>query len=300
MSPTPSSTVTLNEDTPFDIMLTSIADVDTTLIGMTIEATSFHGDLSVPSSSDYTSTPINDGIEITWINPAATTITFTWSPHQDYNNVNGDGTDTINILFTDSDRIETSLSDLTVDVNAINDPPILTGLPTSTIDLNENTVLTISGITISDIDINDVSPTAKLRVTLSISPLQGGLTLSSTTGITFLDSSDGSDDQSMEFEGLISDIQTSLTDLRYYLMNTNVDLPVTIIIILDDQGESGTGGSLTITDTIDILVHSIPDDSSSTGSSEGGDDIISSSSTGSSSTGTGGDDSHHHANVQWG
>ncbi len=132
---------------------------------------------------------------------------------------------------------------------AVNDQPTLT-LPADT-SVSEDTSLAISGIAIADVD----AASGALQVTLSVS--NGTLTLGDTTGLTF-STGDGSDDASLVFTGSLTDINTALATLSYQ-GNLNYVGTDTLNVTVNDQGNTGSGGALQDTGSVDIDVLAVND-----------------------------------------
>src|SRR5262249_23091829 len=85
--------------------------------------------------------------------------------------------------------------------------------------------------------------------------LLGKLTLSGTTGLTFITGSNGS--ATFTVEGTISAINTALNGLEYDPLNPAGTNAVTLTITTDDRGNTRTGGPLTDTDTVAINVFKV-------------------------------------------
>jgi CSLREA domain-containing protein len=102
-------------------------------------------------------------------------------------------------------------------------------------------------ISISDIELEDA---VGHPVTASLTATNGSLTLNSTTNLTFING-DGTDDASMEFTGIVTDINTALAGMNFTpTSNFNGDASVQIVI---------NDGTLTDDDTINITVTAVND-----------------------------------------
>ncbi|HEX8706513.1 MAG TPA: OmpA family protein [Myxococcaceae bacterium] len=95
------------------------------------------------------------------------------------------------------------------------------------------------------------------QVKVTLTATQGTLTLSGTTGLTFTDG-DGTSDTTMTFTGTLADINTALNGLSF-APNANYNGPATLTVATNDQGNTGVGGELTDTDTLDITVTPVND-----------------------------------------
>lgn len=142
----------------------------------------------------------------------------------------------------------------TITLNNVNDAPVITQQSASK-DVNENTPLFFNNtgstrITISDID----AGTNFVQVTLSVS--QGTLTLNSLSGLTFTIGT-GTNDASMTFTGSLANINAALDGMRYD-PNTGYSGTDTLQIVVDDLGNTGTGGAQTDSASMDINVLNTP------------------------------------------
>ncbi|MCL1470075.1 Calx-beta domain-containing protein, partial [Argonema antarcticum] len=181
------------------------------------------------------------------IDPTTGKLTFETAP-------NSSGTATVSVVLTDNGsniapNVNTSAAQtFTITVNPVNDAPDLTVPSSQTV--NQDTNLVIGGISIADVD----AGTGAVKVTVSAT--SGVLTLSSTTGLTFT-TGDGTTDPTITFSGKLADINTALSNLTYK-GNTNFNGTDSINISVDDQGNTGSGGSKTDNDAIAINVTGIP------------------------------------------
>jgi hypothetical protein len=88
----------------------------------------------------------------------------------------------------------------------------------------------------------------KVLVTLQVT--NGTLTLSRTTGLTFI-TGDGSADATMSFNGTLANINAALAGLSF---NPTEGGSATLTIATNDQGNTGPGGPLTDTDSVTINI----------------------------------------------
>lgn len=123
----------------------------------------------------------------------------------------------------------------------VNDPPTITVPSTQT--TNEDTNKTITGLEIVDEDEDDQT------VTLSVS--SGGLTLASTTGLTFA-SGDGTNDASMEFSGSFANVNAALDGMTF-VPPSNYSGTATITI------ETSDGENDPVSDTFNVTVTPVND-----------------------------------------
>ncbi len=140
-------------------------------------------------------------------------------------------------------------------VQAINDHPVLT-LPADQ-SVSEDTSLAISGLTVSDVDADGLP----LQVTLTVG--DGTLTLGDTSGLTFTTGT-GAGDASMTFSGSVADLNAALATLVYQgqLDFHGTD---TLSVHVSDLGNTGAGGPLIDSGSLDIVVQAINDTPTSNG-----------------------------------
>lgn len=171
------------------------------------------------------------------------------------------GSDTLTITTNDlgnlgSGGAKTATSTVALTINAVDDPPVNT-VPTGTgyaqfVDFNST--MTFSNANGNPIRVADLDAgTGNLTVTLSFtSGSNHRLSLATTTGLTFT-VGDGSNDPTMTFSGTVAAINAALDGLIY---NPNNSTPgtYTLTIATSDNGNTGSGGPLTDTDTVAINV----------------------------------------------
>ncbi|MBD1857469.1 MULTISPECIES: DUF4347 domain-containing protein [Leptolyngbya] len=132
------------------------------------------------------------------------------------------------VLFDDTRS--SPVATTTVSITALNDSPVLNA-PTSQ-GFIPSGLTPVSGISINDIDANNAIP---LNVIVSVGT--GTISLGTVTGITFV-SGDGSDDQSFEIRGSLSDLNTALASLSYRANGSSTD---TLSITVNDNGNGDNG-----------------------------------------------------------
>ncbi|MFV2068618.1 MAG: hypothetical protein ACC645_16735 [Pirellulales bacterium] len=76
-------------------------------------------------------------------------------------------------------------------------------------------------------------------------------------GLNF-DSGDGIEDATMTFTGSLADVDTAIANLDYR-GNANFNGPDTLTIKVNDQGNTGSGGSQTDMKTVAITVDAVND-----------------------------------------
>ena len=139
---------------------------------------------------------------------------------------------------------------MTINVTAVNDAPVNTVPgPQST---TEDTPKVFSAANLNQISVADVDAGANpIKVTLTAT--NGTITLSTTAGLSFI-TGDGTADATMMFTGTLTAVNTALNGMSF---NPTADFngAASLQIVSDDQGNSGSGGPLTDTDTVNITVN---------------------------------------------
>jgi hypothetical protein len=152
---------------------------------------------------------------------------------------NGGGTD-----------LDPTPNTMTINVTAVNDGPVNTVPgPQST---TEDTPKVFSAANLNQISVADVDAGANpIKITLTAT--NGTLTLSTTAGLSFI-TGDGTADATMMFTGTLTAVNTALNGMSF---NPTADFngAASLQIVSDDQGNSGSGGPLTDTDTVNISVN---------------------------------------------
>jgi len=152
----------------------------------------------------------------------------------------------------------------TITVTAVNDRPEnslpVAGLLT-TVDEDADLLFKATNnnrITVSDLD---VAETANGKLQVSLSVLHGLLTMTTLTGLQF-SVGDGTNDKTMTFQGLPAAINTALNTLKYrpdLHFNTANGRTETLTVTTSDLGNTGSGGTLTKTDTVALYVTAVDD-----------------------------------------
>ncbi|MCA9036957.1 MAG: hypothetical protein KDA91_17600, partial [Planctomycetaceae bacterium] len=152
------------------------------------------------------------------------------------------------ISFSVNDGFQESAAQTrTLTVESVNDTPqnFIPGTRTTGV----NSVLTMSGtlaMIVSDVD----AANNPLRVTLSAT--NGLLSLSTLAGLSF-DIGDGTSDSTMRFSGTLSSINAALDGLQF-TPDTDFAGTAQVSILTEDLGNTGTGGSLSDADIVEIIV----------------------------------------------
>ena len=168
------------------------------------------------------------------------------------------GSDTLTVTIDDlgetgiTGATETASDTVDITVAAVNDTPAVTVPGGQTV--NEETDLTISGISVDDVD-DDLNPNLERQVTLSVN--HGTITLGDATVVTITGGGDGQ--ASMTFTGTLTDLNTALDDL-IYRGDLDFNGSDTLTVTIDDLGETGIAGATqTASDAVDISVAGVND-----------------------------------------
>jgi hypothetical protein len=206
--------------------------------------------LVVTATSDNTGVVPNPTVNYT--SPNATgSLSFTPVPNQS-------GSAIITVTVNDgggtaNGGVETVTRTFTVTVNAVNDAPENT-VPSAQ-NVIKNSTLTFNAANSNLISISDVDAGGN-SVQVTLTATNGRMTLSGTAGLTFVPANgnnDGNNDASLNFTGTIANINNALNGMVFAPTN-GYDGPASIQITTNDLGNSGSGGALSDTDTINITV----------------------------------------------
>lgn len=162
---------------------------------------------------------------------------------------NFSGSGTIVMATTDqgntgSGGARTDTDTITVAISAVNDAPVNT-LP-ATLATDEGVAFTITGLSIADVD----AGTAQVRTTLSVTANTGVLQLLTTNGVTV--ATNGS--SSIQITGTLAAINTALNGGVRFTPATGFAGDTQFTMLTTDQGNSGSGGALTDSDTVTLQV----------------------------------------------
>jgi hypothetical protein len=141
-----------------------------------------------------------------------------------------------------------------ITVTGVNDLPVNTVPGPQSGSENTSLVFSSAGgnaISVSDID----AGSSPIQVSLAIT--DGTLSLAGTSGLTF-SSGDGTADSTMTFSGTLADINAALNGLSY-TPTPNFGGPATLTVTSNDLGSTGSGGSLSDTDTVALNINSVND-----------------------------------------
>ena len=191
---------------------------------------------------------------------SAANITSALLTYAPVGNANGTGYTSFTFQVQDNGGIanggidlDASPNTITFNVTAVNDAPVNSVPATqSTLPNTAKVFSTGNGnlISISDVDVAAGSMQVQLVST------NGATTLSGTTGLSF-SVGDGTADATMTFTGTVANVNTALSGLSFN-PTTSFSGAASLQIVTSDQGATGTGGTLTDSDTITINVSGRP------------------------------------------
>ena len=134
---------------------------------------------------------------------------------------------------------QTSRQTVAIQITPVNDAPVI--LAPSALTLAEDTTLSfLSGLQIQDVD----AGTLPLQVTLAVS--HGRLLLG------------GASENQLVLTGALSELNTKLSQMRYQPDANYVGSDV-LSVSVNDQGNSGAGGALSASKTIDLSITAVND-----------------------------------------
>jgi VCBS repeat-containing protein len=241
-------TVTCADDPPtaFDDTATVAEDSTATMIDVLANDTDLDGggaSFTIASASD----PANGTVVV-----AGDGLSLTYQPDSNYCN-GGSPTDDFTYTLTPGGSTAT----VAVTVNCVNDGPVNT-VP-GTQNVNEDTDLFISGISIADVD----AGASDIQVTFSV--LNGVVTVNTTaaSGVTAGQIS-GNGTGSVVVIAPLSAINTTLADTQGLKYRGNLNFNDTrgseaLTLATDDLGNTGAGGALSDTDIVNITVNAVND-----------------------------------------
>ncbi|MGL4637889.1 MAG: Ig-like domain-containing protein [Beijerinckiaceae bacterium] len=164
------------------------------------------------------------------------------------------GQSTGDVLFTYTVRDPgglTSTANAKVTIQAVDDAPVNTMPATAWTTAQNSTGVSLTGLSIADVD----AASGAMTVTLSVT--SGSLTATAGGGVTVTGSGTGS----MVLTGTLSALNAYLAgaSVPQFVPTTGFDGTVTLTMLTNDQGNTGSGGPLTDSDTQSIIVTGVND-----------------------------------------
>ena len=229
---------TINEDASASV---TVKSNDTDVDGNALSITHVNGAAIVAGGSAVS---VSNGS----VTLSADGNTLTFTPSANYN-----GPASYNYTINDGNG-GTATATVSGSFSPVNDAPVNT-LPVS-FSTNEDTPLVLNGLSVSDID----AASGNMRVTLSVTngtlaantSVSGGVP---SAGIT------GNGTGSVVLVGTLAQINATLANSTgvTFSPSSNFNGNVTLTMLTNDQGNTGSGGSLTDTDTRTIVVNAVND-----------------------------------------
>ncbi|WNF45140.1 DUF4347 domain-containing protein [Pseudomonas sp. SG20056] len=248
--------IAIFEDEPGDLSGISFSDVDAGTSPVTVTLSVPSGSLSATSAAGVTVGGTSSAMTLTGsISDINTFISAAGVVFTTASSVTSDVTLTIEINDGGNSGSGGALTDsttLTLDVTAVNDAPVNSIPAAQSVDQDAN--LVFSNGNGNQISIGDVDAGANsVEVTLSVT--NGVLILAGTAGLSFT-TGDGTADSSLVFSGSITDINAALATLTYS-PTSGYNGAAVLSITTSDLGSSGSGGTQTDTDNVNITVNSL-------------------------------------------
>ena len=134
-----------------------------------------------------------------------------------------------------------------ITINAVNDAPVNT-VPTAQ-SAGVGTVTAITGLSIADSD----AISGNMTVTLSLTAGVGVINVSGGTATI----ASGNGTNSVVLTGTVADINSTLAASVTYTLATGAPASTTLTMLTSDNGNTGSGGTLTDTDTVTIAAQTI-------------------------------------------
>jgi hypothetical protein len=190
-----------------------------------------------------------------------------YTPASNYNNDQpGAGPINLTVLVDDKGNTgaggaQTATQTIPLTVTAVNDPPSVTAPGGQTVVSNA----VFSSANKNAISVNDAADLGQTGATdyfqLALTVTQGTLTLAGTTGLDFAfaadangtGAGDGTGDATMTFRGTKADIDAALNGLTYTPNKANANQSDSLAIVLNDLGNTGSGGAKTASKSVPLF-----------------------------------------------
>jgi hypothetical protein len=250
---------TVNEDTAKTFSSAngnalSTSDVDAGSSPVTVTVGVLHGTVTLGGTTDLTISGNGTGTVQATGTLAALNTALNGLSYK--GNLNFNGPDTLTMLTNDngntgSGGAQTDSDTVTITVEAVNDGPVNTVPGAQAVD--EDTAVVFKSANSNVLSTSDVDAgTSPVKVTVGV--LHGTVTLGGTTNLTVT----GDGTATVNATGKVADLNTALSGLTYQGV-LDYNGPDTLTITTNDQGNTGTGGALSDTDTVAITVSAVND-----------------------------------------
>ncbi|MGV6818004.1 MAG: tandem-95 repeat protein [Thiotrichales bacterium] len=244
----------VTEETASSVSGLSLSDVDANSGLLTVRLQVSQGVVNATLSGATTlSAGANNSADLTLkgsvsdLNNTLATLTYTGNT-----DVTGIGADSLAITVDDQGNsgTGTALQDtatVQIDISAVNDAPVNT-VPAS-ITVTEDVASPLTGIAIADVD----AGSASMLVTLSVPT--GTLAATSGAGVTV-----GGTASDLTLSGSVADINAFIASSNVtYTTAANANGSVALTVQTSDQGNTGSGGALTDSDTVTLAITAVND-----------------------------------------
>ncbi|MGL6265392.1 retention module-containing protein [Aeromonas jandaei] len=248
----PTAPLVAQEDQPYTIRGLQVKDVDAGNSTIEVRLSVGHGTLTLAAGSGVTVTGSGTGSLVLSGSLAAINALLaggvTYQGTQDFN-----GQDQLTMVTNDLGNTGSggALSDtdvVPIEVLPVNDAPV-NQLPGS-MTVKEDGSLSLSGISVKDVDAGSAPVSMVLRVE------HGVLTLLGATGVVVVQ---GADTSEITLVGSLADLNQLLASSLHYEPAKDFWGEDTLTVTTSDQGNSGAGGPLSDTDQVTINVTPEPD-----------------------------------------
>ncbi|MGL5811900.1 MAG: retention module-containing protein [Aeromonas sp.] len=249
----PSDPQVAQEDQPFVIHGLQVSDVDADGGSLTVILSVLHGTLELAASSGVTVVGSGSGsLVLTGSQDAINALLsggVTYQGEQDFN-----GQDALTMVTNDngntgSGGAQSDTDVLPIEVEAVNDTPV-NQVP-DTMQVKEDGSLSLSGISVKDVDAGSAPMSMTLRVE------HGVLTLLGAAGAV---SVQGAGTSAITLVGSLADLNALINGQLHYEPAKDFWGQDNLTITTSDQGNTGAGGALTDTSTVGITITAEADD----------------------------------------
>ncbi|MEC6816651.1 hcalcium-binding protein, partial [Photobacterium toruni] len=260
----PSEPLTVDEDATLVIKDLQVTDVDSNdhgaIMDMTVTLSVEHGQLAITAGADTSGLTITDnGDGKLIINGDLTLINqlldqgINYTGDKDFN-----GTDSLTMTTDDNGNSGaggalTDTDSINITVKPVNDAPINT-VPVP-FDVSEDSSHIITGLSIADVDAKESGSSGQMIVELNVEHGQLSIIAADTQGLTITDNGDGK----LVISGDIDKINTLLNGGIKYTGDENFNGSDQLTMKTSDNGNVGSGGTLTDVSTVDITVTPVND-----------------------------------------
>jgi hypothetical protein len=174
-----------------------------------------------------------------------------------YRNDSNDPPASVQLKYTFNDGLglgiySTTSETVTIDIHQLNNAPINT-VPSGMQSVNQNTELTFSSSNGKLIKIDDVD-NAGASLTVTLTPTYGTLTLGNTAGLQV---TENQDTHVISLTGKLVNLNNALNGLTFTPTPNYVGNKANILIVTNDNNNTGAGGSLIDQDNIQITVNPV-------------------------------------------